>query len=682
MEKKRKTVKFSKSPIMSTYLLAFTIGEFDFVEGKTKDGLPIRVFTPLGKSKQGEFGLEVCSKVIPLFEDYFGKKYPLPKLDLIAIPDFAAGAMENWGLITYRETALLFDETKSSAKIKQRVALVVSHECAHMWFGNLVTMEWWDQLWLNEGFATWVEYLAVDVLFPKWDIFEQFVDDEYAAAQRLDGLANSHPIEVSVYIASEIDQIFDGISYSKGCAVIRMLAEYVGLETFKDSLKSYLSKHIYSNATTKDLWDAISEKSNKDIPLLMDCWTKQTGYPVLNVIEKSNENGIIQFKIVQNKFLSNGVDKNDQTLWNIPLGYITSKNPKNPKFINVNKFESIIEVESDIKWIKFNPNQTGFYRVNYEEKYYGMLSKAILNNELNSIDRLGIQNDLSALSEAGYIKTSQALNIFKSYKNETSYVVWSGISTSVSKIYNLIKFEDIENKFSNYACQLFKEQGKKLGWKPKDNETHLDSLLRGLIISDLGKFGDSEIIDEVKKLFVSFVKDNSTIIPDLRTAFYNIAIKNIGKNAYDEILKIYNSTDLNEEQVRIIGSLGCINDKEELLKLLDWGWKNIKKQDLFYLFSGIASNKYGRDLVWDYFKSNIEEFKKSFSSGSFMSYYVKIVTSGFNNDEQENDVKNFFEKNQIGNADRAIKQSLENINSKAKWFKRDKDDIKNFLKDY
>ena len=238
-----KVVEFAPTPRMSTYLLAFIIGDFEYLEGHTKDNVQVRVFTTPGKKHQGKFALDVAIKSLEFYNDYFNIKYPLPTLDMIAIPDFESGAMENWGAVTYRETALLVDEEHSSLSTKQWAALVIAHELAHQWFGNLVTMEWWTDLWLNEGFASYIEYLAVDHIFPEWKIWDQFLTSDMAAALRLDGLAHSHPIEVTVHHPDEISEIFDMVSYAKGATVIRMLANYIGEKDIRDKLRHYLKKH-------------------------------------------------------------------------------------------------------------------------------------------------------------------------------------------------------------------------------------------------------------------------------------------------------------------------------------------------------------------------------------------------------------------------------------------------------
>ena len=284
----RKTLLFDKTPVMSTYLLAYVIGDLTHIEKEAADGTLVGVWMTRGKEEQGQFALDTSVKLLSFFNDYFGIPYPLPKLDHLAIPDFAAGAMENWGCVTYRETALLVDPANSSAGTRQRVAEVVAHEMAHMWFGDLVTMEWWDDLWLNESFATWVGTKAVDWLFPEWSMWTQFVNMDTNRAFSLDGLKNSHPIEQEVANPAEVSQLFDAISYSKGGSVLRMLEHFLTPNVFRIGLNAYLTRHSYQNARTTDLWTALEESSGEPVNSIMSSWTGQTGYPVLDVAATSN----------------------------------------------------------------------------------------------------------------------------------------------------------------------------------------------------------------------------------------------------------------------------------------------------------------------------------------------------------------------------------------------------------
>ncbi|CAI9784920.1 unnamed protein product [Fraxinus pennsylvanica] len=352
-----KTVYYQESPIMSTYLVAVVVGLFDYVEDHTPDGIPVRVYCQIGKVNQGKFALDVAVKTLGLYKEYFAVPYSLPKLDMIAIPDFAAGAMENYGLVTYRETALLYDDKHSAAANKQRVATVVAHELAHQWFGNLVTMEWWTHLWLNEGFATWVSYLATDRLFPEWQIWTQFLE-ESTEGLRLDGLAESHPIEVDVNHAREIDEIFDAISYRKGASVIQMLQGYLGPECFQRALATYIKRYACSNAKTEDLWSVLQEESGEPVKRLMNSWTKQKGYPVVSVrVEGQN----LEFE--QTQFLLSASRGDGQ--WIVPVTLCCCSYDARKSFLlqtvsgslDLKEF-SCASVSNVSSWIKVNVDQT------------------------------------------------------------------------------------------------------------------------------------------------------------------------------------------------------------------------------------------------------------------------------------------------------------------------------------
>uniref|UniRef100_A0A8B9Z127 Puromycin-sensitive aminopeptidase n=1 Tax=Buteo japonicus TaxID=224669 RepID=A0A8B9Z127_9AVES len=393
-------VKFARTPIMSTYLVAFVVGEYDFVEARSLDGVLVRVYTPVGKAEQGKFALEVAAKTLPFYKDYFNVPYPLPKIDLIAIADFAAGAMENWGLVTYRETALLIDPKNSCSSSRQWVALVVGHELAHQWFGNLVTMEWWTHLWLNEGFASWIEYLCVDHCFPEYDIWTQFVSADYTRAQELDALDNSHPIEVSVGHPSEVDEIFDAISYSKGASVIRMLHDYIGDEDFRKGMNLYLTKFQQKNAATEDLWESLEKASGKPIAAVMNTWTKQMGFPLIYVEAEQQEDDKV-LKLVQKKFCASGpYTGEDFPMWMVPISICTSDDPTCAKMQILMDKPELTLVLKDIKpdqWVKLNLGTVGFYRTQYSPDMLESLIPAIRDLSLPPVDRLGLQNDLFSL---------------------------------------------------------------------------------------------------------------------------------------------------------------------------------------------------------------------------------------------------------------------------------------------
>ena len=435
---KRKAVTFNKSPLMSTYLLAFIIGELNCIETDTFR-LPVRVFSPPSSNiEHGRFSLELAAKTLAFYEKTFDSKFPLPKMDMVAIPDFSAGAMENWGLVTYRSVDLLMDEAVSGANTKQRVAEVVQHELAHQWFGNLVTMDFWDGLWLNEGFATWMSWYACNNFFPEWKIWESYVTNDLAQALSLDSLRSSHPIEVPVKRADEVNEIFDMISYAKGSSVIRMISTYLGEDTFMEGIRRYIKKHQYGNTRTEDLWAALADASGKPVEEIMSIWTKKVGYPVVTVQELPEKKAL---HVKQNRFLrTNDVRSGeDDTLYPIFLELRTKAGVD--KNAVLNKRESEIPLK-DLDFFKLNADQTGIYRTSYTPERLEKLGQAAKQGLLTVPDRAGLIADASNLAASGHQKTSGALALAKGFDDETEFVVWDQIVNSISSVRSAWKFED------------------------------------------------------------------------------------------------------------------------------------------------------------------------------------------------------------------------------------------------
>ena len=435
---KRKAVTFNKTPLMSTYLIAFIIGELDCIE-TSSFRLPVRVFSPPSSNiEHGRFSLELAAKTLAFYEKTFDSPYPLPKMDMVAIPDFSAGAMENWGLVTYRSVDLLFDESKSGARTKQRVAEVVQHELAHQWFGNLVTMDFWDGLWLNEGFATWMSWYSCNAFYPEWKIWESYVVDDMAQALSLDSLRSSHPIEVPVKRADEVNEIFDAISYSKGSAVIRMLSKFLGEDVFMEGIRRYIKKHQYGNTRTEDLWAALADASGKPVESIMSIWTKKVGYPVVSVSEVPEKKAI---HVKQNRFLRTGDVKSeeDQTLYPVFLELKTKQGID--KDLVLHKREDEYQLQ-DLDFFKLNADQSGIYRTSYTPERLRKLGEAAKTDLLSVPDRAGLIADAGSLSASGYQKTSGTLGLIKGFSKESEFVVWDQITTTVAGVRAAWKFED------------------------------------------------------------------------------------------------------------------------------------------------------------------------------------------------------------------------------------------------
>ncbi len=655
-----KLVEFESTPKMSTYILAFLVGEFEYVQGRTKHGVLVRVFTTPGKKQQAKFALGVGIKCLEFYNNYFGIDYPLPVLDMIAIPDFAAGAMENWGAVTYRESTLLVDEQKTSTINKQWVALVIAHELAHMWFGDLVTMEWWTHLWLNEGFASFIEYLAIDEIFPEWDIWTQFVANEMGVAYSLDALENTHPIEVEVGHPAEISEIFDRVSYSKGASVLRMLHEYLGDKDFQKGLQFYLKKHSYQNTQTEDLWKSLEKVSKKPVGKVMKNWTSKSGHPVVTVVEQGSN-----LKLTQSRFFSSSISKKkskDKTVWSIPLnGYLMDK-----------KTMTIKTPKSG--WLKLNAGESSLVRVDYPHHLLKGLEEAVKEKKLSAPDRLGLIRDTFSLAQAGGSPTTLALELALSYIEETDYTVWAELTGHLSQLESLLAYESFYPDFKNYGLRIYQKIAQKLGWKAKKGEKHTDGLLRGMVLNKLGGFGDKDTILKAQELFKT-----GKIDPDLRGVVYSLVAENGGQKEFDTLVKMYKNEENQQEKERLGRSLGKFKSKTLLKESLEFAIsKNVRFQNSLGIISSVWGNPVGRYLAWEFVKKNWKLLKERYAGGH---YFTRVFTPAgeFTKKEDAKDILNFVKKNPTPEAQRTIAQALEQIYSNAEWLKRDSKKIKNFL---
>jgi aminopeptidase N len=489
----RKIVSFERTPVMSTYLLAWAFGDFEHIEQMTErkyDGrqLPVRVYTTRGLKEQGRWALQHAAPIIDYFSEAFGIDYPLPKADLLCTHEFAAGAMENWGLVTYRTTAVLFDEETSDASYRNRVAYVVAHELAHQWFGNLVTMDWWDELWLNEGFATWVGWHAVDRLHPDWDVWSQFVREGMGSAFSLDGIRSSHPIHVPVRDALEVDQIFDHISYLKGCSAIRMLADHVGVETFLRGVGRYLDAHKYGNAKTEALWAALSEASGKPIADLIGPWIAKIGYPVVTVAEEPAG----QLTVRQNRFLTSGDvrPEEDETVWSIPLALRGKKGVEGVwKKLLQQREETIPDVESE--FYKLNSGSPGFYRVNYPPERLAKLGTQL--DRLGTEDRIATIGSAADLAYAGYASTTALLSFLEGFGGETNQLVWSAALGAVGRVKSIFGGDDaVREALERFVLKLIDGAVERVGLEFKDGEDYLTTMLRKQLVGSAAANGHPE----------------------------------------------------------------------------------------------------------------------------------------------------------------------------------------------
>lgn len=631
-EKNKKKIQFKTTPKMSSYLFYLGIGNFEFLEDNYKN-VKLRLITTPGKSKNGKFALEHTKKYLEYFEKYSEIDYPLEKLDLIAIPDFSAGAMENWGAITFRELILLVDEKNTSAKIKKRVAEVIAHELWHQWSGNLVTMNWWNDLWLNESFANYMAYKAVAQYNPDWNMWEDYLSNEFSRGMFKDTLKSTHAIEVEVNSPNEIEEIFDEISYSKGGSVLRMLENYVGEENFRKGVSSYLKKHEYGNAEAQDLWKAISKTINdKKIINLMKSWISQPGYPLLTIKRKENNIAITQERC----------NKKTNQIWPIPIS-ISSDNLNFHKLMN--KRTEFYNIKSDN--LKINHEQYGVYRTKYDLNSLNQLSILIKNKNLSTANRWGIQNDLWALCNIGKEKIANYIKFLENYKNEESLIILSDIATSIKKLDKLFIKDKFWNKRKDNLLKeiipSYKKIIKKLGWNSREQESMEDTLLRSLAISFCGFAEDSETLIEAKK---RYAKNEVPI--NITDAVYYIIARTGNLETFDKMLDQYkNEKDL-ERKTKLLVALYQFKQSDIIKKALDLAIsEEVRTQDLRYCFSSLISNPYISEITKFWIKKNWTKLKK------YESYYYVfegildaiILTQTTKKAMQE--VKSFLEKNKV-----------------------------------
>jgi puromycin-sensitive aminopeptidase len=679
-----KAVRFAETPVMSTYLLAFIVGDLTYIEKQAATGTRVGVWTTRGKEEQGRFALDTSVKLLSFFNDYFGIPYPLEKLDHIAIPDFAAGAMENWGAVTYRETALLVDPQNSSAGTRQRVAEVVAHEMAHMWFGDLVTMQWWDDLWLNESFASWMGTKAVDWLFPEWQMWTQFVNMDTNRALSLDGLKNSHPIEQEVKDPAEVSQLFDAISYSKGASVIRMLEQFLSPEVFRRGLHRYLSAHQYRNARTEDLWTALEEESQQPVTSIMGTWTGQMGYPVLEVdgrpADDSLELTLSQERFVYDRLL--GEEEPDSTIWQAPV-WITGSEPARPTSLVMYERQTRVDLKpppAPQGWFKVNSQQTGFFRVNYSTEDWERLVPPIRSLALPATDRLGIQNDAYALSRAGLLPVTQFLSLAQAYQNENDASVWSDLASNLKEIDMLTSDEPYYDAFRAFARDLFHPVAQRVGWEARTGEGHLDALLRSTVLSQAGNYQDSEILHQAVTRFNSYLRDPDSLPPDLRGVVYSLAAQAGDRSTYGQLWDLERKAQLQEEKVRLLLSLARFAQPELLQDTLQKSLSSdVRSQDTITLVSAVAANTRGRDLAWGFVKDNWAEFDRRYGGGGFGLMRLVSICGNFASADKLTDVESFFQEHPAPAAERTIRQSLERIRLNTAWLDRNRSELAQWL---
>ncbi|XP_017320538.2 glutamyl aminopeptidase [Ictalurus punctatus] len=686
----KKKTTFNTSVKMSTYLVCFAVHRFIYVERISKSNITLRIYAQPSQIHTAVYAADVTKTIFDYFEEYFDMEYSIQKLDKIAIPDFGTGAMENWGLITYRESNLLYDEKESSSYNKQRVASVIAHELVHQWFGNIVTMDWWDDLWLNEGFASFFEYVGVEQAEPSWGMRDIMLIDDVFPVLVDDALLTSHPIIVDVSTPSEITSVFDAISYSKGASILRMLEGWMGRDKFRDGCRKYLKDFPFQNAKTSDFWKAQSEVSGLPVAEIMDTWTKQMGYPVLSLNDINTD-----AKLTQKRFL---LDPNaDPTQPSSPMGYKwtipvqwNSLNTSNGGIILFDKglTEVIINNYSLATdgLIKVNSDHMGFYRVNHPDDIWADISQQLLTDHLvlSAADRSGYIDDVFALARADIVNYKNTFDLLKYLANETEYIVWDRVSASIAYVREMLASDStLYSQFQKLFRHHVQKISRELGWDDVGNQT--ERLLRETVLSIACQMGDTEVLSEASVIFEKWINGTISSVPvNLRLLVYRYGMKNSGTKANWEIMfERYLSATLAQEKDKLLYGLASIENVSLLNRLLEAS-KNetiVRSQDLFTLVRYVSLSKYGESMAWDWVTLNWDYLVKRYTiTDRNLGRLLNRISTSYNTELQLWKMEHFFALHpNAGAGETPRKQALERVKSNIEWVKRNRDEIQSWL---
>ncbi|KAJ5134097.1 hypothetical protein N7526_005462 [Penicillium atrosanguineum] len=621
-----KFVAFEKTPVMSTYLLAWAVGDFGYVEAMTErkyqgKSIPVRVYTTRGLEDQARFALECAHRTVDYFSEIFEIEYPLPKADLLAVHEFAMGAMENWGLVTYRTTAVLFDEGKSDNRYKNRIAYVVAH--------------------------------GVQQAF------------------HLDSLRASHPIEVPVRNALEVDQIFDHISYLKGSSVIRMLSVHLGQETFLRGVADYLKSHAYGNATTTDLWSALSKASGQDVHGFMDPWIRKIGFPVVTVAEEPG-----QISVRQNRFLSTGDAKpeEDETTWWIPLGIKSGQTLATVDTRALTEKTDTVGGVGEDTFYKINKDLSGFYRTNYPPARLAKLGQSL--DLLSTEDKIGLLGDAAALAVSGEGTTPALLSLLEGFKGEQNYLVWSQLSSSLASLRSVFsQNEQAAEGLKKFTRDLVAPVAEQIGWEFQPNEDYLTVQLRKLLIAMAGNAGHESIVAEAKRRFDLWAsgRDKSAVHTNLRSTIFSLNVSEGGRKEYNAVKEEYLRTDSVDGKEICLAAMGRTKEPALVQDYLDFVFSDkVAIQDAHSGAVSLAANSKMRHLLWEYIKTNWASVEAHLSSNNVVfERFVRMGLSKFADHKIGEDIASFFNSKNTGAYARALVIVSDNIQTNASYKERD-----------
>jgi aminopeptidase N len=664
-----KEVHFEATPPMSSYLNVFVAGELEFIESRV-GSTQVRVIATKGKADLGRYALEASAQILRYYNDYFGVPYPLPKLDQIAIPGGFGGAMENWGGITYYEPALLFDPKNSSSETKQNIYEVVAHEMAHMWFGDLVTMAWWDNLWLNEGFASWMGSKCTAHFNPQWEVWLARVLPRdptrrtgiaREAAMEGDARSTTHPIQQPVATESEANSSFDDITYKKGQSFLRMLESFLGEDVFRDGIRRYITAHKYSNTTTADLWNALSEASKKPVGEIAAGWTEQPGFPVVNVKREPGR----KVRLTQGRFTVN-YKKAPALLWKIPLTYlVVGEAPAT--LLMTGKTAALENIPAD-RALKVNVNGAGNYRVEYDAPSWRLLLEAL--PKLDVEDRVNLLSDAWAMVYAGREPISRYFGLVEKLPASTDLAEREQIIDVLDFINHLLIGTPQHEKFQLYARSLLQPTFDALEWEPKAGEPPSAGRLRASLISILGDLNDPEIIAGCRARVETSLTDATSLAPDLRPAILAVVGRYANEKTWNELHELGLKTSSIEQKQNYYNALAEAIDPKLIRKTLPIALTDeLPTSRALFLVARVARDSGHPEIAWEFAAANMETLLAKTDAAGTNRYAPSLFTF-FTDNSRAAELKTYAKTNLPPATAREVAKAVDEIQFRTEFKKR------------
>ena len=648
----RSLVRFADTMPMSTYLVAFVVGRLETTSVVDVGGVPLRLVHVPGKSHLTAFGLDVGARSLQWFVDYYGIPYPDAKIDMVALPDFAAGAMENVGCITYRESLLLVDPATSTQSEQQLVADVVSHELAHMWFGDLVTMKWWNGIWLNEAFATFMEVAACAAYRPDWDRWTTFSLDRTAAFDT-DSLASTRPIEFEVRSPDDCEGMFDVLTYEKGGSILRMLEQYLGESRFRDGIRHYLRTHSYGNTETSDLWDAIEATVEADgggepVRALMDSWIWQPGYPLIGARVEGG-----QLVLRQRRF-SFDASNDEEGNWLVPVH--VRVNGSTTKHLMTSE-ELRVPLSDPTASVVVNAEGHGFYRVDYSPELLARLSHDVVAG-MNTVERYNLVDDAWNAVVAGRLSAIDYLTLISDFTDERELAVWQAISIGLRGLTRVVP-ESHQAKLQARVRTIVSDAVLDIGWDPRPNEDDLRSKLRGLLVTLLAvNGGDDDARVRCRSIFDRSVVDSSDVHPELAAAATSVVASTGDAVDYGRFRDLFRSAATPQEQLRYLYALADFDDANLILETCRFALSGeVKSQNAPFVLARAMQNRRNGDVAWRFVRENWTHANTTFPVNTIIRMVQPVAT--LNTPEKGAEVGAFFAEHPIPQSAKTLDQVLE-----------------------